>query len=70
MGGHVLWGIQHNAEWRGHDDLARYILQQDSEKVSNNFIIKMTESDISLHAVIQTYFILHSNSSQTTEVGF
>ena len=24
---------------------------QDSEKVSNNFIIKMTESDISLHAV-------------------
>ena len=33
------------------DDLASYLLQlQDSEKVSNNFIIKMTESDISLHA--------------------
>ena len=46
-----LGGIQHNAEWRGRDDLASYVLQlQDSEKVSNNFIIKMTESDISLHA--------------------
>ena len=34
-----LGGIQHNAEWRGRDDLARYVLQpQDSEKVSNNFI--------------------------------
>ena len=37
----VMWlgGIQHNAEWRGRDDLASYVLQlQDSEKVSNNFI--------------------------------
>ena len=34
-----LGGIQHNAEWRGHDDPVSYILQlQDSEKASNNFI--------------------------------
>ena len=35
-----LGGIQHNAKWKGRDDLARYVLQlQGSEKVSNNFII-------------------------------
>ena len=51
-------GIQHNAEWRCCDDLASYVLQlQDSEKVSNNFIIKMTESDISLHAAMCIYII-------------
>ena len=51
---------QHNTEWRGCDDLTSYVLQlQDSEKVSNNLIIKMTESDISLHAT----FILTENSS-------
>ena len=34
-----LGGIQHNAEWKGRDDLASYALQlQDSEKVYNNFI--------------------------------
>ena len=33
--------------------VASYVLQlQDSEKVSNNFIIKMTESGISLHAAM------------------
>ena len=31
-----LGGIQHNAEWRGCDDSASYVLHlQDSEKVSN-----------------------------------
>ena len=37
----AMWlrGIQHNAEWRGRDDLAGYVLQlQDSEKVSYSFI--------------------------------
>ena len=32
--------------FRGHHDLQL----QDSKKVSNNFIIKMTESDSNLHA--------------------
>ena len=54
-GGEVVG--QHNAEWRGHD-LASYVLQlQDSEKVSNTFIIKMTESDISLHAASSKYLM-------------
>ena len=35
-----LGGIQQNAERRGRDDLASYLLQlQDSAKVFNNFII-------------------------------
>ena len=35
-----LGKIQFNAEWRGRDDLASYVLQlEDSEKVSNNFIM-------------------------------
>ena len=38
----LLEGIQHNAEWRGQDDLLSYVLQlQDSEKVSTNFIVRL-----------------------------